>query len=97
MPVAQQREVLGDHDAHGTSARSDGRAAGGLATRSVPSSASTRLRRPSSPCAVGVGAAARRRRDLDAQAAVLARTTRTVGAARRACLAALVSASATTK
>ena len=43
---------------------------GGLRSRSVPSSAARRLRRPSRPCAVGVGAAVAVVAHLDAQAPV---------------------------
>ena len=51
--VAQQREVLGDHDAHGSSARRIVGPPAGLDRNSVPSSASTRLRRPVSPLPSG--------------------------------------------
>src|SRR6185437_15923613 len=47
--VAQQREILGDHYSHGSSARTVVGPPGGLMTRSVPSSASTRRRKPLSP------------------------------------------------
>ena len=45
-PVAQQREVLGDHHAHGITARTVVGPPPGLVTTSVPSSASTRWRSP---------------------------------------------------
>ena len=48
-PVAQEREVLGDHDAHGSSARIVVGPPAGLCTVSVPSSASTRRRSPARP------------------------------------------------
>ena len=49
QPVAQQGEILGDQDAHGSSARTVVGPPGGLVTVSRPSSASTRRRRPARP------------------------------------------------
>src|SRR5581483_1529402 len=47
--VAKEREVLRDHDPHGSSALTTVGPPGGLTTANVPSSASTRCRRPRSP------------------------------------------------
>src|SRR5262249_4603887 len=47
--VSQEREVLGDHDPHGSSARIVVGPPSGLSTVSFPSSASTRRRRPARP------------------------------------------------
>ena len=58
-PLAQQREILGDHYPHGrltSTTRALARRA--APRRSVPSSASTRARSPASPEPVRVGAAA---------------------------------------
>ena len=52
-PVAEQREVFGDQDSHGSSARSVVPPSDGLTMSSVPSSASTRRRRPVSPDPAG--------------------------------------------
>src|SRR5262249_36321081 len=51
--VAQEREVLGDHYPHGMSALISVGPPSGLATRSVPSSASIRRRRPLRPLPFG--------------------------------------------
>ena len=53
QPVAQQREILGDQDAHGSSAWTVVGPPGGLVTVNRPSSASTRRRRPASPRRTG--------------------------------------------
>ena len=55
--LAQQREVLGDHDPHGSSAWMVVPRPAGSRPSSVPSSASTRWRRPVSPLPARVGAA----------------------------------------
>src|SRR5262249_57681056 len=49
QPVAEQREVLGDHYAHGRTARTVVGPPTGLVTSSVPSTASTRRASPRSP------------------------------------------------
>src|SRR5262249_15587905 len=45
-PLAEEREILGDYDPHGSSARIDVGPPAGLETKSEPSSASTRRLRP---------------------------------------------------
>jgi len=79
--LAQQRVVLDDHDAHGSSARIVVGPPAGLVTLSAPSIASTRWRRPVSPPP---------RRSAP-------RPTTTRAGAPPAFLATFVSASATTK
>ena len=59
--VAQQREILGDHGAHGSTASITVGPPSGLAIRSEPSSASTRCRSPWRP-ASGLGQRRRVRR-----------------------------------
>ena len=49
QPVSEERKVFGDQDAHGSSARSVVPPPDGLTIESVPSSASTRRRRPVRP------------------------------------------------
>ena len=49
IALAQQHRVLGDHDAHGISARTTVPSPGGLSTSSVPSSAATRSASPRRP------------------------------------------------
>src|SRR5262249_43216654 len=53
QPVAQQREILRDHDPHGITALIVVGPPAGLVTSSDPSSASTRRRSPASPLPVG--------------------------------------------
>ena len=95
--LAQQRVVLGDHDPHGSSTRITVPAPGPPITASVPSSASARWRRPVRPgAAAGRRRRARRRRPRRAggrRAGAASRAPRRSGA----CLATLVSDSATTK
>ena len=94
--LAQQRQVLGDHDTHGSSARIvvPGCA---LATASVPSSASTRWRRPVRPGAGRIGAAVAVVGDLELAAGRARCTMRTRQCSAPECLATLVSASTATK
>ena len=97
-PVAQQREVLGDHDAHGSSARTSVGPPGGLsiAQRAVErldalcAGRSGRCPSGSAPPRAVVG-------DLDVQARRRAASTQTGRARAPLCLAALASASETTK
>ena len=74
MPSRNSRAVVGDHDAHGSSAVTTVPAPGGLRMRSVPSSAATRSARPWSPVPARlVGAADAVVGDLDHRHAVAAR------------------------
>ena len=60
--LAQQHRVLGDHDAHGSSATIIVGPPSGLAMRSRPSTAVTRSRRPRQPAAADARPPRRRRR-----------------------------------
>ena len=97
QPVADERRVVGDHDAHGISATIRVPPPCGLSIVSSPSSAPTRSARPRSPDpAVGPGAAPSVVADLDAGAAVLA-TDGDPGLVAAAYFAMFASDSATTK
>ena len=97
-PLAQQREVLGDHDPHGSSARTWCPCPAGLVTDSAPVERLDAVAQPGQPAAV---ADPRRPRplsdDLDDERVAVLRPRARAPARRRACFAALVSASAATK
>ena len=95
--LAQQRLVLGDDYSHGSSACTVVPSPGLLRTTRMPSSASTRLRKPAETAAVRVRAARAVVVDLDDQAAALLEQRDRARRRRCAYLAALVSDSATTK
>ena len=96
QPVAQQREVLGDHDPHGSTARSVVGPPGGLddrASRRAP----RRGAQPVSPVPAASAPPAAVVGDLDDERVALPRDDDRRRASRRACLPAFASASATTK
>ena len=95
-PVAQEREVLGDHDPHGSSTRTIVGPPRGLVTASVPSSASTRRRSPVRPPPAG-SAPPRPSSSISTASASPRRATATATRLAPECLAAFASASATTK
>src|SRR5262249_46839011 len=94
--VAQKREILGDHDAHGITAWTNVGPPGGLVTAHAPSSAWTRRRSPARP---DPARSAPPRPSSVTSTTRLAPScaTRTIPCVAPACFAALVSASATTK
>src|SRR5579875_2481136 len=94
--VAEQREVFGDHDAQGSTASTIVGPPAGLSTRSVPSSASTRCRRPWRPEPSG-SAPPRPSSITVTTSAPPIRTTRRSTCDAPACFAAFASASAATK
>ena len=97
-PLAQQRLVLGDHDPHGSSARIVVPSPGGLTTVQRAVERLDAVAQAGQAAARGVGAARARRRRPRRRAAVVRRARRVTRAgAPGACLATLVSASATTK
>src|SRR5207244_717859 len=96
QPVAQQREVFGDHYSHGSSVRTVVGPPWGLSSASVPSRASTRRFRPCSPEPVGSAPPT----PLSTTATTSRSPLRTIRISTRlacACFAAFASASATTK
>src|SRR4051794_5729103 len=95
-PVAQQREALGDHDPHGSSACRRVGPPGGLASRIAPSSASMRLRRPVRPLPDGSAPPTPSSATWTTRRSP-SRETSTVSRVAPLCFTAFVSASATTK
>ena len=96
-PLAQQREVLGDHDPHGSSARTVVPRPLGLVTVSAAVERLDAMAQPGQPAAVRVGAAGAAVGDLDDEPVAPSARARTRAGAPPPCLAALVSASAATK
>src|SRR5215213_10827873 len=95
--LAQQDGVLGDHDPHGSSARITVGPPGGLVTVSWPSTAATRSARPRRPLPRAGSAPPAPSSMTSTMSRSRWRLMRTEISAARACLAALVRASATTK
>src|SRR5690606_3367307 len=96
QPLAQQRQVLGDHNSHGITARSLVGPPAGLSTSRLPPSASTRWPMPPRP-EPGARTAPPRPSSATSTARLpFSRPIRTVASRAPECLATLVSASATT-
>src|SRR5215469_14653096 len=96
QPLAQQHGVLGDHDPHGSSTSITVPAPAGLSTVSRPSTPDTRSARPDRPRPRGSAPPIPSSRITTESVSPL-RSTDTTARVARACLATLVSASATTK
>src|SRR5215211_4185483 len=95
--LAQQHGVLGDHDPHGSSALITVGPPGGLVMVSSPSTAATRSARPRRPLPRAGSAPPAPSSMTSTMSRSRWRAMRTPISAARACLAALVRASATTK
>src|SRR3954451_1745792 len=95
--LAQQPAVVGDHDAHGSSAVTMVPAPGGLRMRSVPSSAATRSASPCRPVPVVSSAPPTPSSVISMTATPLRRETRTDALVACAYFATLASASQATK
>src|SRR5581483_9460896 len=96
QPVAEQREVLGDHDPHGITTRIVVGPPAGLRTSSVPSSAATRRASPDRPLPDG-SAPPRPSSVISSTSDVPSTRPRIATRLACACLPAFASASATTK
>src|SRR5204862_7105987 len=95
--LAQQPAVVGDHDAHGSSAVTTVPACGGLRIRSVPSSAATRSASPCRPVPAVSSAPPMPSSAISMVAMPFRRETRTDAADAWAYLATLARASQATK
>src|SRR5690606_31322383 len=95
--LSQEHRVVGDHDAHGTSAVIRVGPPTGLSTRRVPSTRASRSRRPTSPWPLARSAPPRPSSTMVSRAEVPWRETVMAARVESACLATFVRASAAVK
>src|SRR5690606_485946 len=96
QPLAQQRGVVGDQDAHGITASTRVPEPAGERTSRCPSSEATRPARPASPPPVRIAAPPRPSSSILTRTSSPIRVTSTVADSAPECFAAFVSASETT-